>query len=176
MSEYQRPIDEGAVKRIAENFDPSKLEPITVTRPWSELKARKYKRWYQFGRRSPIILYKRLHSKYRPVFRLLMAWQRARRGYSDDQLWSLSHSLAHLTVAGVEKMREWKHGYPTEFSEPPYGDGKGWEAWDAILAQIQDGFQAWIDEDGWFQGKPEAEEKFNDAMVLYAKWFSALWD
>ena len=103
-----------------------------------------------------------------------MAWQRAARGYGDDQLWSLNHALANLTVAGVKTMREWANGYPSEFAESPHGDGSGWEAWDDILARIEGGFQAWIDEDGWFHDKPEAEAKFKDAMALYAQWFGAL--
>lgn len=134
-----------------------------------------YQRWYRFGLRSPRILYSRLHNKWQPIFRLRMAWQRAHRGHSDDQLWSLNYALAQLTVAGVKAMREWGHGYPSEFSDD-HGEGGGWEKWDGILARIEVGFQAWLDADGWFQNDPEAEAKFRDAMNLYAHWFGALWD
>lgn len=136
-----------------------------------------YRAWYRFGTRSPKILFKRLRSKYQPVFRLRMAWQRATRGHSDDQLWSLNHTLATLTVAGCQAMRRWANTYPNEFAEPEHGGtGGGWEAWDDILRRIEEGFQAWIDEDGFFIKKPEQEAKFKDAMNLYTKWFSALWD
>lgn len=131
-------------------------------------------RWYRFGLRSPVVLWKRTRaSQWR--FRLRMAWQRARRGYSDDQCWNLNHALATLTVEGVKRMREWGHGYPAEFSDG-YGDGGGWKKWEAILAKIQDGFQAYLDEDGWFHDKPDAEAKFREGMALYAEWFGALWD
>jgi len=136
-----------------------------------------YKRWYQYGWRSPRILFARLRNKYTPLFRLRMAWQRAIRGYGDDDLWSLNHALAKLTVIGCKRMRETGNGYPAEFSEPEFGgDGQGWEAWEDILRRIEEGFQAWIDEEGWFHDKPEQEAKFKDAMQLYSHWFSALWD
>lgn len=133
-----------------------------------------YRRWYQFGLRSPEILYKRARVRHWP-FRLRMAWQRATRGHGDDALWSLNYTLAKLTVAGCHAMREWGHGYPAEFSEE-HGDGGGWEAWEAILVKIEEGFQAWLDEDGYFFDKPEKEAKFKEAMALYSHWFGALWD
>lgn len=144
---------------------------------FEELRETIGKPWYAYGSRSPHILFARLRNKHRPVFRLRMAWQRATRGYGDDDLWSLNHTLAKLTVVGVQNMRKWKHGYPSEFSEPEYGgNAGGWEAWDAILRRIEEGFQAWLDEDGHFYDKPEQEAKFKDGMALYAEWFGALWD
>lgn len=148
---------------------------MTSTTSWEELKKEIGKPWYAYGSRSPHILFARMRNKHRPVFRLRMTWQRATRGHDDSMLWSLDYTLAKLTVVGVQNMRKWKHGYPGEFS----GDmlGGGWDAWDDILRRIEDGFQAWLDEDGgWFHEKPEQEAKFKDAMALYAKWFSALWD
>lgn len=109
-------------------------------------------------------------------FQLRMAWQRARHGHSDDQLWSLNYALAKLIVVGVKRMRECRNGYPAEFAPPPHGDGSGWEAWDKILAEIEEGFQAWLDADGWFTGKPEQEAKFKRAIKLFQKWFDALWN
>lgn len=136
-----------------------------------------YRRWYRFGWRAPHILFARLRNSHAPLFRLRMAWQRATRGYGDDDLWSLNYALAKLAVAGCRYMREAAHGYPSEFAEPEYGgDGGGWEKWEDILRRIEEGFQAWLDEDGWFHDKPEQEAKFKDAMELYAHWFSALWD
>ena len=105
-----------------------------------------------------------------------MAWQRATRGYGDDDLWSLDHALAKLTVVGCRRLRESAHGYPSEFAEPPYGDGRGWEAWEDILLRIENGFQAWLDHGGHFFDAPLEAEKFKEGMDLYAKWFGALWD
>lgn len=136
-----------------------------------------YRRWYCYGWRSPGILVARLRNGHLPIHRLRWTWQRATRGYDDPSLWSLNYALAKLTVAGVKAMREWGHGYPGEFSEEYAGEGAGgWEKWNDILRQIEEGFQAWLDEDGWFHDKPEQEEKFKNGMALYAHWFGALWD
>ena len=143
---------------------------------FEELMAEPYRRWYQFGWRSPKVLYARFRNKHRWIFRLRMAWQRATRGYGDDDLWSLNHTVAKLTVIGCRNMRENGYSYPTEFSDAPHGDGTGWPSWEAILLKIEAGFQAWLDEDGWFHDKPEQEAKFDEAMKLYAHWFSGLWD
>jgi len=141
-----------------------------------------YRRWYCFGKRSPGILISRLRHKYYPVHRTRLAWQRLVRGHDDAMLWNLNYTLAKLTVDGVRALRKWKHGYPAEFCDPEESGGfegaigGGWEAWDDVLRRIEEGFQAWIDEDGHFFETPEQEKKFKDAMELYAKWFGALWD
>lgn len=136
-----------------------------------------YKPWYKHGRRAPRILYKRLQNKYAPLFRLRMAWQRATRGHGDDDLWNLNHAVAKLVVAGCKAMREWGHGYPAELSESfGYEGGDGFEKWMGILQQIEDGFQTWLDNDGWFYDKPEEEAKFKEGMALFSEWFSGLWD
>lgn len=140
-----------------------------------------YRRWYCYGKRSPGILVARLNSKYHPIPSIRWAWQRVTRGHDDTMLWSLNWALAKLTVDGVRALRKWKHGYPAEFCEPGEGGfeggiGGGWAKWDDILRQIEEGFQAWLDEDGHFYDKPEQEEKFKNGMALYAHWFGALWD
>jgi hypothetical protein len=136
---------------------------------------RPYKRWYFFGWKSPQILYRRLRNKYYPLKRLRWASQRARRGYDDPAIWNLNSTLAELTVIGCRKHREYGNGYPAEFTEE-YGSGGGWEKWEDILRRIEEGFQAWLDEDGFFHEKPEQEAKFKDGMALYGEWFGSLWD
>lgn len=143
----------------------------------SEFGLPQFRKWYRYGLRSPVILLQRLRSKYAPVFRLRMAWQRAARGYGDNDLWNLNYAVATLIAAGCHEMRVSGHGYPTEFSEVEFGgDGGGWEKWEDILRRIEEGFQAWIDEDGWFRDHPEQEAKFKEGMDLFSHWFSALWD
>jgi len=151
------------------------MSAVVAEHTIAEVMAWASKRWYRYGWSSPGVLYGRLRSAHPWRFRFRMARQRAFRGYSDEQCWNLSHALATLTVTGVQRMREWKHGYPGEFSDE-YGDGGGWNKWDGILKRIEEGFQAYLDEDGWFHDKPEAEAKFKDGMALYAEWFGALWD
>lgn len=137
------------------------------------------KLWFRYGKRSLHIAFARSRNKHRPVFRLRMAGQRLIRRYDDSMFWSLDHTLAEVTVAGVQNMRKWKHGYPTEFSDDadfPGARGGGWDAWDDILRQIEEGFQAYLDNDGWFHNKPEEEAKFKKAQELQAYWYSGLWD
>ncbi len=93
-------------------------------------------------------------------------YQRGRYGIADSDAWSLDHFLAMTTVRGVQKLREWSHGYPSELTP---------EEWDSILKQIEDGFQLWLDHDGWFTDSSD-QLRFEKAIELYGKWFSALWD
>lgn len=134
-----------------------------------DLFSEPYKRWYQFGPvRGPRVLYARTRNKHKPIFRARMMWQRARYGISDEDAWSLDHYLATVTVRGVSKLREWAHGHPTELSA---------EQWDEILAKIEDGFQTWIDYDGWIPADDvEAAARFKAGMLLYQEWFGGLWD
>lgn len=128
---------------------------------------RPYRRWYQFGFRSLSVLYTR--TRKRPIFRARMMWQRAHRGFSDEDCWGLNNHLARVTVGGIKNLREWANGYPAELGSN--------EAWDAILAQIQEGFEVWLEHDGWFgTNDQEAEKKFKEAIALYGHWFGALWD
>jgi len=138
------------------------------TTPWSELRDRPYRRWYQFGWRSPEILYKRFKNKHMWWFRLRMAWQRARHEFSEDQFWGLDHTVARLVVAGIKSQRAAAHGYPGELGS--------WEEWDEILAKIQISFQVFLDHSGWWDESSEYEKIFQGGMALFAKWFGGLWD
>ena len=96
-------------------------------------------------------------------------------------LWSVNYHVATLVVAGVRAMREAGLGYPAELCEPDEvsgwfegAQGGGWEAWDDILRRIEEGFQAWLDDD-WLD-HPEKKAKYDEGMALFAKWFPNLWD
>lgn len=136
------------------------------------------KLWFRYGKRSLPIALARSRNKHRPVFRTRMAWQRLTRRYDDSMFWNLEHSLAELIVLGVQNMRKWRNGYPAELSEPddllPNAQGGGMEAWDAILAQIEEGFQLYLD-DKVFSNAGN-EEKFRRARELLCEWFPNLWD
>lgn len=125
------------------------------------------RRWYQFGWRSPNILYRRLRNKHRPIFRIKMSWQRVRRGYSDSDAWSMSYHLAQMIDGMVGKLIEWSTGYPFILTA---------EEWRQILEEIQEGMRAALraEETGSFT--EEDEEKFNLAIAHMQKWWLALWD
>jgi hypothetical protein len=137
-----------------------------------------YHSWYRYGRRSPHILVARWRNTHMPVFRTRMAWQRLTRRYDDSMFWNLNGTLAEVTVKGVQNMRKWGNGYPSEFAEPEHGgNGGGWEAWEAILVKIEEGYQLYLDDEVYgLNHKPENEAKFKEAQALVAHWFSGLWD
>lgn len=121
--------------------------------------------WYGYGWHSPGVLIARLRNRWSPVFRLKMAWQRARRGHSDEQLWTLNSAVAELVIAGCNGMLEWGHGHPGELTP---------EEWDQTLTKIRDGFQAFLD-DNLHRDAVEME-KFKEGMELFSHWFAGLWD
>lgn len=140
-------------------------EPIR-TRPFSELVAEGYKRWYQFGIASPLILWRRLRSKHMPLRRTRWAVQRARRGYSDSDVWGFDTYLAEVIAGGVAQLRVSRHGYPPELG--------GVEEWGRILAKIETGFRAYLDDDWWKDDARRAQ--VTEARELLIKWFADLWD
>lgn len=141
-----------------------------ATRPFSELVAEGYKRWYQFGARSPRILWKRLRNKHMPLRRTRWAVQRARRGYSDSDVWGFDGYLAAVIAGGVAQLRANLHGYAPEVGSI--------EEWDEILAKIETGFRVYLDEDEkWLYGDdPELRAQVDEARELFVKWFDHLWD
>ncbi len=136
------------------------------------------KLWFRYGKCSLHIALARSRNKHRPIFRLRMAWQRLTRGFDDSMFWNLEHALAQLIVAGVQAMRKAANGYPAQLAEPddlyPDAQGGGPEAWDAILAQIEEGFQLYLDDKHY--DNPENEQKFKNALELLVEWFPNLWD
>lgn len=106
-------------------------------------------------------------------FRTRMAYQRARYGFSDDQFWSLDYTIARIVVEGTQRLRDRGYGIPLQFTKE-HGDGTEWDGWDAVLAQIQDGFQAFLDENGWM--RDESRERLQKSGALLMEHFESLWD
>ena len=130
-----------------------------------------HRRWFQFGWESPLILYRRLRNKYTPFLGAKSAIQRARRGYSDRDLWSFDD---FLTVTIRDGLREWltwpPTGHPMDLS---------YDEWLAILQEIVDGMDAalvWQNEGDFELWQREGEAKFNRAMDLLKQWWFHLWD
>lgn len=148
----------------------------------NELERIPYKKWYQFGFRSPEVLYKRLN--WHPLFRAHMRWQRSQRGWSVEDTWGLSGHLARVIAGSVEQLIEELHGYPEtghwDDEQDKYVEGPlTFEGWKQILQEIVDGmrvaerhFDTYYTEE-WEQG---GEEKFNLAMEHLKEWWFALWD
>lgn len=91
-------------------------------------------------------------------------WQRARRGYSEQDTWSFDGYLASVIVGGVTDLRERRIGYPSGLTP---------EKWDEILGKIIDGFTVIQQDDPL---SPEQQAVFDEAVALFGRWFQALWD
>lgn len=130
-----------------------------------------YRRWYRFGFRSPIILWKRVTSRRRwlgrPLWALKMRRQRAQRGWSEQDVWSLDYHLTNVIIGSITELREISHGHPLGITV---------EEWDKILGEIVEGMEAAkIIEETW-EHEGENKEKFDLAFAHLHKWWFALWD
>ena len=118
-----------------------------------------------------LIPYRWWHTTGRYALDLKHYYQRARRGYSYRDCWSLDSYLAEVIVGGIGVLREKSPGYP--------GNLQSMEEWDAILAQIQKGFSLIRDGDYVYWQEKErlaAEEKIKRAKDLLMTYFEGLWD
>lgn len=115
-------------------------------------------RWYRIDR------------KIRFFFRKIKwAWQRAKYGYCDRDLWNLDYTLGNYIASSVNKLADITHGYP-------YGTTP--EEWDGILRSIARNFYLCTNEDCydnpyehmWFRF--ETEDGSFDAAARK----SELWD
>lgn len=142
-------------------------EELEHSRPFSELLAEGYRRWYQFGWRSPNILYRRLRHKYHPIFNWKMRRQRGRRGWADCDVWGLHSYLTDVIIETVAEMRETAHTHP---------GGLAFEEWLKILQEIEDGFRAAKAAGNCGVFAEGDEEKFSLAFAHLQKWWFTLWD
>ena len=89
--------------------------------------------------------------------------QRAKRGFADEDLWSLDYFLAGVISKSIRELIKQKRGYPAEMTEEEY-DGK--------LMKIVEGFEGYLkwEDNGLsilkFEGEPEdgSQNKFDDLI------------
>jgi len=94
------------------------------------------------------------------------ARQRAERGFSDADCWSLDHYLATIIAGALRQLRKASAGYPADLTK---------ERWDAILAKMTRGFEA-VDQHLFDPGLTEEEQRqFRRSMQLFRRWFFDLW-
>jgi hypothetical protein len=128
------------------------------------------------------------HWRYLLRFRLYGYVERARRGYSSQDLWSFDYHLARVIAGGLRDLAERAHGYPCDFP----GEHEGWQAW---LRDKAEWFE-WYKRDepdpenDWTADGITADERrrriqahhakmdrfFNEVLPDFGKYFGALWD
>lgn len=111
----------------------------------------------------------------RPLRRARWAVQRARRGYSDRDVWGFDTYLAGVISGGVRQLAH-GHSYPMDMTP---------EEWVDILTRIADPLDQWVAGDEHADGETteqyvqrrEAEYKAaQDALRLMADRLGNLWD
>jgi len=131
-----------------------------------------YKRWYRFGWEGPGVAWKRFRSHHRPIRRAQTMWQRARRGWSEEDVWSLDSYLNDVLIGAVSRLRDTTNSYPAT--------GITFQDWQRILDEIVQGITAAKNLETFESFK---DEKYDEAMAAFNLamdhlknyWFD-LWD
>jgi hypothetical protein len=103
-----------------------------------------------------------------------LSMQRARRGFSDEDVWSFDAYLAGVLAGGLKALRDNLHGCPPELcsdDDETWAD-EGVKRWQAILDEMIVGFAQWADENTDRERTPEVER----SLELLVKWWGHLWD
>lgn len=123
----------------------------------------------------------------RLVSEVIWGFQRATRGYSDKDLWSIDSHIAGILSKSLSRYVEMKNGVSADFLEEG-SDYESDEAWNKAKA-LQDAeykkysdFFARYAENGLWHSKDAAvelngvtEEEYDEAMQWLAKRFLTLW-
>ena len=86
-------------------------------------------RWYRIDKRISLFFRK-----------IKWAYQRAKYGWCDKDLWDLGWTLGNYIASSVNELANCTHGYPHGLSP---------EEWDKILRTIATNFYLGVNEDSW---------------------------
>lgn len=99
--------------------------------------------------------------------------QRAKRGWANEDTWSLDNYLLSWLPEAIDYLRETEHGYPG------HGEASTPEAWAKILDDMAYGLscgRAIINHDYDTHAEYESlKADFDKGMALFAEWFFDLW-
>jgi len=122
----------------------------------------------------------RLKDRSQPIRGTKWRFERAKRGYSESDVWSFDDHLARVIAGGCRHLIVTSHGYPMfpeesgaiekAISEYAETDAQGVARWNNILDEIATGFEGYID-----AGDAQSSA-FKRAMELFAQHFPNLWD
>ncbi len=129
-----------------------------------------YTRWFY----SPRTFWGNIYSTF---FWLKCCWQRAFRGWSDEDWWNMAQYLSTITLPMLKRFKEQTHGYPG------WGRASTPEKWDTLLDEMIGAFEAakrvTDDEynlETWFEDSERDMETFRTKSKIFMKWFFYLWD
>jgi hypothetical protein len=106
-------------------------------------------------------------------YRAKLLYQRSTRGWDDTVTWNLDHELAKFILPRLRRFKELAHGWPG----PEHGV-ETFEDWHVILDKMIYSFEIISREDfePYEIGGQECEDKVNEGIMLFGKWYRALWD
>ena len=156
-----------------DDTDNDALGYLSATIAWDEAHRVRYRLWRIYiNLTQPTDLVKDHIT--RPLIRF---WQRGRRGWCYEDVWSVDAWLARTLPPMLDQLRKENHGWP---GEPMTFDE--WNGDDGIVAQIAEGFRAarLIEDSGYgCESEPTYEElhaKFDAGFDLFREWYFQLWD
>lgn len=96
-------------------------------------------------------------------------WQRGSRGYSDCDVWGFSDYLAGVIVGGLRQLKTELHGWPhcEEISTE--------KEWENIIDKMIRAFELHLREAEWTKLTDAEQKEKQEGMLLFARWFGALW-
>jgi hypothetical protein len=105
----------------------------------------------------------------RDIYRKIKrGYQRAYRGWADEDTWSFDSYLSKITSEGIIHLSKTTYGYPCDLNSL--------EEWKVILDKIAWSFK--IHENGINNNLPLDEvniDKYNEGWRLFQKYFQLLW-
>lgn len=104
--------------------------------------------------------------------------QRGKRGYSDEDIWSLDNYLMEWLPKALRQLAKHHIGYPAKLTD---------KKWTAILNEMANGFEAIDKNDNlYFEGKINIDDcikgedlaikQLSKTLELFKKHFRDLWD
>lgn len=115
-------------------------------------------RWHRFDKRISLFFRK-----------IKWAYQRAKYGWCDKDLWSLDWTLGNYIASSVNELANRTHGYPHGLSP---------EEWDRILRRIARNFYLGVNEDCWtnpYESDVSYEKNYHELgeaeRTVWNKWF-----
>lgn len=109
-------------------------------------------------------------------------WERGRKGYCYEDLWSFEYWLSNLIASGLREFKANCHGYPTDIDD--------WETWMAILDEMIECFTDQtrsidnllgtpdqpVNSEGYHEAFRKKKERLHRGFELLEKYYYALWD
>lgn len=191
---------------MSEDFDVSKVESVSLDDLFKEMDEREERRprlikWIDTWFGGGLAGYRVSYSIIRPHLviaewwrQVVWAWQRVFRGWDDRASWSVDYWLDDKMIAILTRLKETKHGTPTDFfdgfeHDENYGysdedHNKATTLWDAEIDKMISAFKAskeleeldFITREQYSAERKRLNGIFEEGMKSFTKYYKSLWD